>query len=105
MIQTFVVLPLCIDREGHRFTIPPTSSWSVCQRCGLTRNPLGGGGETSALLDEVQGMVADLRRIASEYEAESAIRRALDLIETRDGLSSDAVFRDVRNELLKGLSG
>ena len=36
-IQAYVQLPLCIDQQGHRFTIPPTSSKAVCGRCGLIR--------------------------------------------------------------------
>lgn len=34
---TYTQLPLCVDGKGHSFTIPPTSSWAVCARCGLIR--------------------------------------------------------------------
>lgn len=37
-VQTYAVLPLCIDGSGHRFRIEPaTPNNACCERCGLIR--------------------------------------------------------------------
>jgi hypothetical protein len=48
----YLELPLCIDQNGHHFTIPPVQSKAVCSRCGLIREQPKRRNASSGIPDE-----------------------------------------------------